>query len=320
MRNKVGDEKYYIIISMILGLLVLTLSLYFIFNEYFTEDDLAWQQCRQSVVLRENLPEAKKLGISPISFKDDFPLKCKTEVVEISKEDLEKKKAGNIIGETLVGCWGLFGAGDFDIFPMASYGFDSYCVPCARIHLTEEAREYMAENTDVKIDIEESLNEIGSDKISYRAYLNGMGGQFAPFTFAYARDFDLSSDKFEVKEDKTTGIFKNRRTGEEEGGWWLLGSGPEVSKVYLPKYFEHERGDMLIMYGDIKAVDDKGIGTHIPYMFYFQIGQENPDPFKQIEKKAIDADSLKTIITSATSPVTNFWEPTMCNNWDGVPA
>jgi hypothetical protein len=76
MANKKGDEKYYIIISLILGVIILGLSLYMIFNEYFTSEDIDWETCRQSVVLRANLPD-RQLATLGVSIKGQYPLKRK---------------------------------------------------------------------------------------------------------------------------------------------------------------------------------------------------------------------------------------------------
>ncbi|MDH3353523.1 MAG: hypothetical protein OEL87_03680, partial [Nanoarchaeota archaeon] len=89
--NKRGGYKYSIILSLILGLMVLSLSMYFIFNEYFTSDDVGWEVCRQSIQIREMLPEYHEAWttLTPVNFKKNFPLKCKTMVVDIEKEDIK---------------------------------------------------------------------------------------------------------------------------------------------------------------------------------------------------------------------------------------
>jgi hypothetical protein len=82
--NKRGSEKYYILISMILGLIILTISLFFIFNEYFTQNELNLETCRQSVVLRNLGFEAERPITSFLEVtKDMVPLKCKNEVVTL---------------------------------------------------------------------------------------------------------------------------------------------------------------------------------------------------------------------------------------------
>jgi hypothetical protein len=90
MNGKRGGLQWDVIMVLILGLIVLGISLYFLFHEYFTQEDIAWETCRQSVVLRGALPEAQKMDVNWVTFKDDFPLKCRTEVVEITKKTSKK--------------------------------------------------------------------------------------------------------------------------------------------------------------------------------------------------------------------------------------
>jgi len=158
MVNKVGSEKYYIIISLILGLIVLGLSLYFIFNEYFNEDRLNWQQCRQSIILRSNLPNLKGLGTD---LKGSFPLKCKTEVVTI--DSAEQEKVYGKISEAIAEGWYMFGEGKFDFIHSEFLEKDNYCLAFARIHYTSEAIEDFE-----KFKLEK--NEDGSNKFSVVKY------------------------------------------------------------------------------------------------------------------------------------------------------
>lgn len=136
MVNKVGSEKYYILISLILGLMVLALSLFFIFNEYFNEDELAWQQCRQSVILRSGDVNNMVKKVQ----EEAVPFKCKTNVVEIKSDDrdevLEK------IAETLAMCHYTYGEGKLQLY--ADNWIDSndfMCFVCARIHFDESIKD-----------------------------------------------------------------------------------------------------------------------------------------------------------------------------------
>lgn len=142
--NKKGAEKYYILISFILGLIVLGLSLWYIFNEYFNEDDVNWETCRQSIVLRNLAPEFKKASITFTSLKDDFPLKCKTQVVEIEDEDVSEAEEKFV--DTLAGCWNLIGNGEYKIFPSSNYRYGSPCLVCARISLDSEVEDFYRKN------------------------------------------------------------------------------------------------------------------------------------------------------------------------------
>lgn len=133
--KKRGSEKYYIIISLILGLIVLSLSLYFIFHEYFTEDELDWQACRQSIYLRSIAPNFKDIT----DLKDAFPLKCKTEVITI--DTAEPKVVYGKIADTIAAGWYLFGEGEYDIVPRKWVDQTNYCMVFARIHYSDKAKK-----------------------------------------------------------------------------------------------------------------------------------------------------------------------------------
>ncbi len=133
--KKRGDEKYYIIISLILGLMVLAISLYWIFQEYFNKDQIDWETCRNSVLLRSgNLPNFVKL------VQEEAPLKCKTQVVTINFRDYDK--AGKLIMDTMAQCWYLFGEGKLQLYSSKFLGSSSKCFECARIHFNEDVRDY----------------------------------------------------------------------------------------------------------------------------------------------------------------------------------
>jgi hypothetical protein len=135
--NKKGQGKYYIIISLILGLMVLSLSLYFIFNEYFTEDDSSWQVCRQSVLLRAKAVEGQPNYIAWAA--ENFPFKCKTQVIEIDYEDHDK--AGLEIADAMASCKALY-EGQTNLYAGDFIEGEVSCFHCSRIHFTEEVKDY----------------------------------------------------------------------------------------------------------------------------------------------------------------------------------
>jgi hypothetical protein len=139
MEGKKGSEKYYIIISMILGLIVLSLSLWFIFNEYFNQDELDYEVCRQSVILRNNIPSSEDvLGWNWVDLKSSIPLKCKTEVIEInSVKNLEE--VYRVVANTVASIWSLSGMGERDFSPDWLRQSAVHCVPLARIHFSQKA-------------------------------------------------------------------------------------------------------------------------------------------------------------------------------------
>lgn len=136
MVSKKGAIHYEIIISLILGLIVVGLSMYFIFIEYFNEDELDWQQCRQSILLRSNLPNLKELGTD---LKGAFPLKCKTEVVTI--DSAEPEEVYGKISEAIAEGWYMFGEGELDFIHSEFLEKDNYCLAFARVHYTSDAIE-----------------------------------------------------------------------------------------------------------------------------------------------------------------------------------
>jgi len=297
---KRGSYKWDVMIALILGLMVLSLSLYFIFQEYFNQEMIDQESCRQSVYLRATLPEINKGSITWASFKNEFPLKCKTQVVGITKEDVISENAGEIIADKLVECWYLFGNGDSQVFPSPGVGSESYCAPCARIYLTPEAKQYMIDNESAKIDIEGTLKNKIFSGTTYYSYLDGIGNAFPPFNPASGRAFDISGDSFSVdKSDQEKFPFRNRATGIEEGN-------PSYSKVSFPKYLNASRGDLLITFGTTTYSQQGGIGAYVPYLLYFQIDQPN-DPFVIVEKEMY-LDGL-------------WWKNKfLCQHWEGIPA
>jgi len=298
--NKKGD-KYYIMISLILGLIVLSLSLYFIFQEYFNEEMISQESCRQSVILRATLPEGEKFGVTWITFKDDFPLKCKTQVYTINYEDTEK--AGKLMADTLAQCWYLFGEGEMQIFPAKSdrvlfegYGLESFCTPCARIHFSPEVKSFYEKNP---IDVSSALDQIMTD-ITYRTYLSqafqpAVGVNWQLFnTDKKVNDFIFSGDEFLVADEKTKGFIDTLHN-------YFVGG---LADVTLPRYLNSSNGDVVIFFSEVIRSDKSKFFGYNPLLFYFQIDQE-PDPFKELEKDFIES-----------------WDQgaPMCDQFDGIPA
>ena len=135
--NKKASEKYYLIVSLILGLIVIGLVSYFIYQEYFTSDDMDWEQCKQSILLRsQNLPRILKIGQEKA-----FPFQCKTKVVNIDFKDYEK--AGKLIVNEMAKCWSLFEQGKTPLYSANFAGAeDIYCFDCTRIHFNADVKSY----------------------------------------------------------------------------------------------------------------------------------------------------------------------------------
>lgn len=291
MVNKKGDYKYGIILSLILGVMVLSLSLYFIFQELWSSDELDWEICRQSIQIRALAPEynEKWTSTTPISFKNEYPLKCKTQIIEIDKSDV--KNINKIIGDTMAKCWALFDKGDSIAFPSSWYGSTSACVPCVRIHLTENAKKELEKE---KIDIRVALDDRMTEEYSYWQYLNNSGKTFPAFNPESTGEFDFSEEVFRVNSKETKTIW----------GWF---GNTEISNVYLPKYFDIEEGDLLINYGVVVSG-----GAYTPYLFYFQQGQTSPSPFEEVKNQFYSWKGIERVVEISDA---NF-----CEQWEGIPA
>lgn len=304
--DKRGDYKWGILLSLILGLMVLSLSIYFIFNELWSGDDQARQICRQSIQLRSLLPEAKFAGLDWNSFKDDYPLKCETHVVEIDEGDVEDiKLAQEKIAGAMAECWALYDKGDASAFPSDIFGDKTICVPCARVHLTDDAKKKLG---DGNISIRSSLDLPMTKDYSYYKFLKDSGEKFPAFNLASGRKFYLNGSSFFIdEEDRAAVILKNKLTGGSVGfesawGSWL---NLKFSRVYLPEFFNTKDGDLLINYGIIVSSGKNGIGDYAPYLFYFQTNQKS-SPFEEVKKDF-------SLNAGASS-----WA--FCENWEGIPA
>ncbi|MBT7102057.1 hypothetical protein HN935_00945 [archaeon] len=150
------------ILALILGLIVLSLSIYFLFFEYFTSDELDWQECRQSVVLRANSPDLFELGTD---MKGLFPLKCRTEVVTFDSADPDE--IYEKISKAVASGWYMFGRGEFDFVHKGFNATTSYCVVFARLHYTAKASaEHYEGSGFTREQIEKKREEVSKKKVS----------------------------------------------------------------------------------------------------------------------------------------------------------
>ncbi|MGK0209187.1 MAG: hypothetical protein ACI83O_000457 [Patescibacteria group bacterium] len=269
--TKRGDVKYDIIIYFTLGIIVLGLVIGLIFPELFSDRDVDYEVCRQSILLRANLPEVSDGSRTYASFKDGYPLQCKTNVLSIDYEDVSR--AEKEIAETMATCWALYGEGKLDIFPKDIYTFETACVPCARVHMNAEVQDFYA---DKEIIIPRGLSS-GFKGGTYLSYLNEGDGPFPAFNPAGARPFNLHGERFEVDStDIASGILTNKLTGGTESGeffWYSLIPSNYLnslgfSLVNLPRNFNANNGDLLIFYAHAVSDSKDGIGNYFPYMFY----------------------------------------------------
>jgi len=200
MRNKRGDTKYYIIISLILGLMVLTISLYWIFNEYFNEGDIEWEVCRQSILVRASLPEAELLGLE-LDTKGAFPLKCKTEVVTIDSMRTPEEVYG-VISDTVAQGWYMFGEGKLDFIHRDTWSSKTVCMAFARVHFSEEAFWDFDSNRDIPAWSKYSAGfGIGLSSYYLSENLENSGGTYNDYLPVYI-DGDVSENgNFVIYQD-----------------------------------------------------------------------------------------------------------------------
>jgi hypothetical protein len=194
MENKRGMEKYYIIISLILGLMVLSLSLFFIFNEYFTEDELDWYQCRQSIILRSSLPEAD-LALLATDTKGAFPLKCRTEVVEIDSAEEPEEVYGKIADAVAEG-WYMFGEGEFDFVHRDEWRQESVCMVFARIDYSQGAVDDFNENNLEWFDVYEKWGSYENAFFNFYKdeELSNTDSTYDDYLSVYAGDFSINGN------------------------------------------------------------------------------------------------------------------------------
>jgi len=142
MNKKAGDEKYYIIISLIIGLMILAIALFFMFREYFSDDEMSLETCKQSLILRSGnlINGAKMLQESMVEFK------CKTIVVNIKLSD-KPAMAGKFwveqkIADTMKFCFDFYAKRQLFSENFWSSNTDEVaCFHCARIHVDDDVIE-----------------------------------------------------------------------------------------------------------------------------------------------------------------------------------
>jgi hypothetical protein len=136
MNKKGGDTKYYLIIGLLIGIVVVGIVLFF-FSEYFFGQNLDRESCRQSLLLRSgNAVNAVK------EIQENFDFKCRTDVVTIDFVDYDR--AGRLIADKMAECWYLFGQGKMNLYGGQWWGSKVYCFNCARIYFTSDVRDSYA--------------------------------------------------------------------------------------------------------------------------------------------------------------------------------
>lgn len=272
--GKRGDEKYWLIISLALGLIVLALALFFIFREYFSQSEIDWETCRQSVVLR---------GLSPetwfTSTKDLSALKCKTQAINIDYKD--KIKAEREIAEAIAGCWYMVGGGEFRVFPKSTVfpgGVrPSSCIYCARIHIDDKVKNFYREN---EINILEGLNmKMPGGTKTYMELLNPEEGKKA-----------LRNIIGWNKEG-----FKIVGNGYD---WW--GKVGEIKVFNLPEIWNPNKGDMFVVYSENQ--DYEGFNSDLRFIEPFIVFLQYED-FGELQKNWVWQRSFRAWICTSIESI-----------------
>jgi len=228
-------------------------------------------------------------------------------------------------------CWALYDNGDANAFP-AEFFKSGACVPCTRIHLTDEAKRAIGEKG---INIENALKDLKMDEgFSYYSYLMDSGDKFSALSFGNVLPFDLGGDDFSVGGFN---VFNTNVVNKINGETTYLGVIRD--EVSLPKILDSKKGDLIINYGVIVIGEDfipsfikeDKFGDYIPYLFYFQ-AEQSPSPFEVVQRTFV-ANPIDAVFNILT---VNHWEAIrnskgeaeklfnsgvgFCETWEGIPA
>jgi len=240
--EKKGSEKYYIIISLILGLILVAIVLYFLFHEYFTSEDINWQTCKQSILVRAGLPEEDLVNM--ISTKGGFDLKCRTQVIDIDYKD--KEKFEKEIAEALASSWNLVGKGTYRIFPTAKpFGKGSPCMVFYRIHIDDSVKDfYTGEN---EISYKNALNYKMDNGVSYGDYINDPVTPGFKYFKGWKENFDIHYNWYATSPP-------DKFTDANDAGF------------YFPEKHDINAGDLFIIFA--QPIRSEKV-VH-PYLFFLQ--------------------------------------------------
>lgn len=250
MKRKCAQARYEIILGLIVGLLVIAIFLFF-FQDYFNAEEIDWQVCRESLLIRNTLPE-KDLAVKIESSKSFLPLECKTQVISIDYENTAK--AEKEIGETISSCWYMVGRGDYKVFPgkKAFHPIDTPCMICARIHLEDDVKDFYSEEKNL-INLKRALDgQLEGYDVTIWDYLNPTDGVKA---FNYFKEWGVSGFNTTFVVD-----------------WTLSKFDPEEKGVFsLPNYLYPNDGDLFIGYSEpVKQAGFSEDRIIPPYMFFLQ--------------------------------------------------
>ncbi len=291
-----------VISSLILGILLLVIVFIWI-NE--TGQDSDWDVCRNSIIIRNTIPEISLSETIPLtSFKDSYPLNCKTQVVTINYNDT--KKAQKEIMDTIASCWYLINRGEASIFPSKLLRATTSCFTCARIHFTPDVREYYSYSEN-KINLKRALLSEIQPQISYMAYLTNDGNNpFLKYSITHPvteQEWWNSDSSLDSYLDNSFKVIQDKPKKEN----WLDKLNP------LYNYFNRLGGTIILP----QEID--------PYQgFYITISSWiiNADTVfnNLLFYHYNDIDQLSNTIFLPEEGGTTATTYSVCDNWDGIPA
>ncbi|MBT3642824.1 hypothetical protein HN604_01735 [archaeon] len=140
--NKKADYKWGLLLNLIIGLIILGISLYFIFTEFVIEEDINYEVCRQSVILRQQAIDkgggfAAEMGKE---IAEEFPFKCQASHKIIDYKDYDR--AGIQIMDAMASCHALYGKGEYELYASNWFDEDLMCFQCYRISFAPEVNDY----------------------------------------------------------------------------------------------------------------------------------------------------------------------------------
>ena len=270
--NKKAAEKYYILISLILGILIIGITFSWIFSGYlFDKDAVDLQKCKQSILARSTIPD--NIVTKFLDLKEKFPLECTTKVIEINQEN--SIKAEEIIANAITACWALYDRGEAELFS-ASWPWKSSttaCFTCARIHFTEETKNIIKPPIDSKTMLEKPMDS-GQTYLEYLTANQQNPYLLAPEAFTYY-DFEITEDK------KMTGLKR--------------------PKIQYPQTISPNYGDLHITLASWALKKDDGIETE-NNIFFYQNAKKNLEELTT--KQILDNLGGKTDIDAACG----YWD------------
>jgi hypothetical protein len=284
MKNKRASEKYYILISLILGLILIAIVFGWIFQEYFFgESEMDILRCKQSVIARHNLPQLEEIGGNWFSLKDNFPLECKTQIITINENNQDN--AGKIIADAISACWAIYNQGEVSLFPKGHIFEDirTSCFTCARIHFDSSIKTRFTGSDTIPI--------LGEGSILLDTMPNGQ----TYYDYLIANN----QNPFLKRQPKGTPE-EDFRIVPEENGFWR----EDTSKIYYPTTIDSNNGDLHITLASWMIEKDLVVNS----VFFYQKAQ-------QILKELTNSDG--------DHDIQNDWGWTgdinaACSSWDGI--